>query len=155
MPHSNPTQTQKSLLYLHGMRWLYNKQTEHITYRLFYYGLLGMTILVYLFLLNKNGLEIGPDSTVYVRGAMNLAGGEGYTMGRYFINHFPISLSLIYATMIKLFGISVFNAALILHILWIGLCGGLFLVLLKRSGIHRAIQPIGILLFLYSNPFSP
>lgn len=153
MPHSNPTQTQTSLLYLHSMRWLYNKQTEHIPFRLFDYGLLGMTMLVYLFLLNKNGLEIGPDSTVYVRGAMNLAGGEGYTMGRYFINHFPIGLSLIYATMIKLFGVSVFNAALILHILWIGLCGGLFLVLLKRSGIHRAIQPIGVLLFLYSKPF--
>lgn len=131
----------------------YNNLKVPAPFRFVHYWLLGFAVIFYIVLLMKNGLQVGPDSTVYVRGALNLANGKGYTMGRYFINHFPIGLSLIYAVVIKLFPISIFNAALILNIIWIGLSGLLFNALLKSSGLHWGLQLLGLALFLFSEPF--
>ncbi|MBU3676309.1 MAG: hypothetical protein FGM54_03890 [Chitinophagaceae bacterium] len=130
-----------------------HRAAEQPLFRVAHYLLFGLTVLLYAFLLQKNGLEVGPDSTIYVRGALNLHGGEGYTMGRYFINHFPIGLSLIYAVFMKLVPVTIFQAALILHIIWIALCALLFNALLKSSGIQQPVRLLGMGLLLFSSPF--
>ena len=108
--------------------------------------------LVYAYVLWPFGLEVQNDSCSYVRGALSLQQGLGFTYAGKYLNHFPAGLSVVYASLSSLFHVSIFNVALWFHILCIFLLGLLLKTIFDLIQIAPPLQILGLLLYLFSAP---
>lgn len=109
-------------------------------------------LLIYTLILRRFGLEIQNDSTAYIRGAINIKEGLGFTSGGHYISHFPAGISIIYAAISNLMNISVFKTALWFHLVALFGMGVLFKQMMRQLQLAEPIQTLGLILFLFSTP---
>ncbi|MBU3677965.1 MAG: hypothetical protein FGM54_12400, partial [Chitinophagaceae bacterium] len=116
-----------------------------------YMAVVVITIL-YAITLRKYGLEIQNDSCSYIRGALNINKGLGFTGGGRYINHFPAGMSILYAFISAACHMTIYKTALICHLCWIAGLGFIFIQLMRILHIADALWPLGLILFLFSPP---
>lgn len=109
-------------------------------------------VIFYAWILNPIGLEIQFDSCYYIRGALNIQNGLGYTSGGKLINHYPAGMSWMYAFLSELFNNSIYNIAYWSHLVSLLGIGIIFKQLMRLLNITAPIQYLGLILFLFSSP---
>ena len=114
--------------------------------------LVAIITMVYAVVLTPHGLEIQNDSCSYIRGAINIKQGIGFTYAGKYISHFPAGISMLYANLSTWVNASITDVALWSHIASLFLLGILFKYLMRQLNIAEPIQIIGIILYLFSTP---
>lgn len=109
-------------------------------------------VLVYAWVLDPIGLEIQYDSAIYIRGALNIQNGLGYTSAGKLINHYPAGMSWLYAVLGELFNNSIYNIAYWTHLFSLLGIGIIFKQLMRLLTISERIQYLGLILFMFSSP---
>jgi hypothetical protein len=110
------------------------------------------SLIIFFVVFKQHGLEIQNDSTSYIRGALNLKAGLGYTHANIPINHYPVGLSYVYYSLMKLFPASVFTVALYLNMALLIAIGIVFKQIMQEVGIAHPIQLAGFIIFYLSPP---
>ena len=100
------------------------------------------------------GLEVANDSTVYIRGALNLHQGKGFTMAGSYINHFPVGLSYLYHILLFIFPGSINEIVLGLHFVLLGSLAFGMIYIMRCMHINALLQPLVLLAFLLSVPIT-
>lgn len=113
---------------------------------------LSVCIILFYIVFKQHGLEIQNDSTSYIRGALNLKAGLGFTHANVHINHYPVGLSFVYYIIMSLFPVSVFTVALYLNIALLLGIGILFKQIMQTINIAAPIQLAGFAIFFLSPP---
>lgn len=114
--------------------------------------LVAIITMVYAVVLTPHGLEIQNDSCAYIRGAINIKQGLGFTSAGKYISHFPAGISVLYANLSTWFNASITDVALWSHIVSLFVLGVLFKYLMNQLNIAEPVQVIGIILYLFSTP---
>lgn len=109
-------------------------------------------VATYWAVLRYNGLTIQIDSVSYIRGAINLHAGQGFTHGGKLINHFPIGFSLWLHGLMYILPSDVFHVAYWNALLCLTGLGWMFYKISELCRIAQPVRWIGLFLFLFSLP---
>lgn len=131
--------------------WLFKKDNWGLW---FVVSLLFSTVVIYALSFNRYGLIVENDSTIYIRGALNLHEGKGFTLAGKYISHFPVGLSYVYHMLMSLFPGTIFSVAFGLHLVLLLVAGFGFIYLMRQLQLHSLVQSITLFAFLFSVPIA-
>lgn len=110
------------------------------------------TLTIYYIAFKQHGIEIQVDSSAYIRGALSMKEGLGFTHSGELINHFPAGMSFIYFVLMTIFSASIYTVALYLNVVLLACIGILFKRLMQQLNMAEPVQFASFIIFIFSPP---